>query len=344
MGGISDVLFTLRNLSRADVAAVNRRLFEDIRSSDKHFKMSQPTIDGDSNNVCHVVARKSDTKSLAVGEFYNNWAYCGIRVVPVVDGDVRPTAKQATNERRANREMKRIAGHILVKESNKLRRDLAQGLVPSDKVAETIKELSAKEKDSRSKLAQSEDLMPADLAEALEDVLVNDIGARIPNETGGYVAPVLKAKFQADAVIVGRYLNKETLMALTNDVDIPIQAGDDFMSVKEYTKDGKMTLGSTCKATLERAMECLPDESKKQVKLFEAKCPIFQGVKSRKLRALMMVALGCDVYKQGIKGVGATTLKRAMDKLKDGIDENTRENEDALEICCRKDLPGQERS
>lgn len=76
-----------------------------------------------------------------------------------------------------------------------------------------------------------------------------------------------------------------------------------------------MTLGSTCKATLERAMECLPDESKKQVKLFEAKCPIFQGVKSRKLRALMMVALGCDVYKQGIKGVGATTLKRAMDKL-----------------------------
>ena len=161
-------------------------------------------------------------------------------------------------------------------------------------------------------------------------MIVNDVCARIPNETGGFVAPVLKAKFQADAVIVDRFLKKETLMAGTNDIDIYIQSGNAFIGLKEYTKDGKMTLGSICKTTLEKAVSYLPEESKKVVELVEAKCPVFDSVESRNLRALMMVALGCDVYKPGIVRVGAKNLKKEIDKLKEELEECDRENEDMI--------------
>jgi hypothetical protein len=64
-------------------------------------------------------------------------------------------------------------------------------------------------------------------------------GARYVNSSGGYVGPVLKAKFQADAAIVGRFQKKKNIMAMTKDSDIPIVAGDDFIAIKYYTKDGQ---------------------------------------------------------------------------------------------------------
>jgi hypothetical protein len=97
------------------VAAICRGLYEDRRVTDG-FNMSQPTIDGDSNNICCVIARKSENKSVLVGAYYRDWALCGLNVTPVVDGDVRPTCKQATNERIALNEKTRIRGHILLKE------------------------------------------------------------------------------------------------------------------------------------------------------------------------------------------------------------------------------------
>jgi hypothetical protein len=32
--------------------------------------MEMPTVDNDSNNICHVIACKSEIKSVAVAEFY----------------------------------------------------------------------------------------------------------------------------------------------------------------------------------------------------------------------------------------------------------------------------------
>ena len=89
-----------------------------------------------------------------------------------------------------------------------------------------------------------------------------------------------------------------------------------------------MTIVCTCKATLERAMKYLPEESKDKVQFVDANCPIFEGVKSRQLRALMMVAMGCEVYKPGIVGVGPATLKKQMDKVKKGMSVNDRQDED----------------
>lgn len=84
-------------LAMADVATIVRGIYQHQESVDDGLIMSMP-IAGDSNNICHRVGVKSDTKSFPVGQFYNNWAHYGIEVVPLVGGDVRPICNQATNE------------------------------------------------------------------------------------------------------------------------------------------------------------------------------------------------------------------------------------------------------
>ena len=133
-------------------------------------------------------------------------------------------------------------------------------------------------------------------------------------------------------------------MAVTNDSDVPILGGDNSTVLKEYVKVDKMTLVSTCKNTLENAMKYLPAVSKNAAKIVDAECPIFENVKSMKLRALMMVALGCEVYKPGIVGVGPKTLKKKNDNLKDEIREEHEQARhggsdvsSAIEACSKED-------
>jgi hypothetical protein len=115
---------------------------------------------------------------------------------------------------------------------------------------EAKKQILTKEKSGRKLLNQSECKIPIDFAPALEDLIVNDLCIRSPNNSGGFVGPVMKAKFQADAAIIGRFLNGETLMAITSDSDMPILAGDEFISLKAFVKDGNMSMVSTSKSTL----------------------------------------------------------------------------------------------
>lgn len=157
---------------------------------------------------------------------------------------------------------------------------------------------------------------------------MNDICVRSPNNTGGFVSAVLKAKFQADAAIVGRFINGQTLMAITNDSDMPILAGGEFIALKDYTTDGKMTMVSTTKSTLIKAMEYLSDESKKSVQLTDAKYPIFEGVESRKIRALMMVMLGCDVYGPGMKSIGPPKLAKELKVVKERLSKHNQQISD----------------
>lgn len=327
----SETLFHATWLTRADLGNIIRGLWDEReQSNEQGFLMDKPTIDGDSNDICHVVARKSEIKSAAVAEFYKQWSTCGIKVVLIVDGDVRPTCKQASSECIAERDKNRIHAFLLMKEVNKLKSDIAQGLVGSDELPNLHDKITKLEKESRSKLTQSEDLMPADFVEALEEALVNDVEGKV-NNLGGFVASVLKAKFQVDAAIIGRFLNKETLMALTNDSDMPIVAGDDFIAIKEYAKEGKITIVSTSKATLTKALQFVGNESLGRVELKDPACPIFENVKSRKLRALIMVALGCDVYKMGIIGAGPKPLRKLLDKLEETMtNSDEADTEDSL--------------
>ena len=77
----ADTLYHLKDLTRADIAAIIRGLYGEMKEL-PGCNMSMPTIDGDSNNICLTIARKSGTKSASVASFFNDWAHCGIKVVP----------------------------------------------------------------------------------------------------------------------------------------------------------------------------------------------------------------------------------------------------------------------
>jgi hypothetical protein len=53
-------------------------------------------------------------------------------------------------------------------------------------------------------IAKSATVMSPDFTEALEEEIVNGVCARDRNGSGGFVGIVLRAKFQADAVMVDR--------------------------------------------------------------------------------------------------------------------------------------------
>ena len=47
---------------------------------------------------------------------------------------------------------------------------------------------------------------------------------------------------------------------------------------------------------------------------FSFRYPIFDGVSDQKLRALMALLLGCDVYCKGMKGIGAERLSHLINE------------------------------
>jgi len=112
------------------------------------------------------------------------------------DGDICSTCKQSSNIRNANKEKD-------VKDR--------YGSSSADGLVEQGKKITKIEKNSRNQLSRSEDIMPVDFYEALEDELVNDMDTCNTNESDSYVGRVLNVKFQADAVIIDHVQKKKIL-------------------------------------------------------------------------------------------------------------------------------------
>ena len=57
----SDALYHATGLTHVDLGKIIRGQWDERRGSKElGFDMSIPTIDGNRNNICHVVARKSE--------------------------------------------------------------------------------------------------------------------------------------------------------------------------------------------------------------------------------------------------------------------------------------------
>eukprot|EP00956_Cyclotella_meneghiniana_P003620 scaffold4429_cov81-Cyclotella_meneghiniana.AAC.4 len=55
-------------------------------------------------------------------------------------------------------------------------------------------------------------------------------------------------------------------------------------------------------------MTYLSPDAEQRIQFLPAKHPVFEGINDRKLRSLMCLFLGCDVY-GGMKGVGLKSLE-----------------------------------
>ena len=144
------------------------------------------------------------------------YAQTGVCVLPVCDGDVRPISKQATNKRKASREKSRIKAVIARSELRVLRSRLYSD--PSSR-QQTINQIRNLEQVCKSAEKASDHTIQIDLQQQLVDELERS-SAHAKNNARGYVEHVVTAEFQADALMVGRAVNKESVMMVTSDSDI----------------------------------------------------------------------------------------------------------------------------
>mmetsp|Transcript_2837 Transcript_2837/g.5150 ORF Transcript_2837/g.5150 Transcript_2837/m.5150 type:complete len:472 (-) Transcript_2837:1596-3011(-) len=287
------VLYSARGLYIQDAATI-------LRGLARERGMKIPMIDVDCSNVCFKVGK--NVQSLA--SFLMRWATPGLRVIPSCDAKVRPISKQATNQRKANRDKNRIKSSVLRKDIRELRRRCYCDVNSRDEI---LTDINVKERACKTAETASNNVIQTDLAEKLEKELEQSV-AHSSNIAGGFVDRVMTAEFQADALMMGRSISGVTLMIVSSDADIPIIAGDDCIAIKEFTKDGGIEVVCTSRSTLCHALSFLSDEDRRHTTFHPAEHPIFEGVSDRKLRALMALILGCDVYPKGMSGVGAKSL------------------------------------
>ena len=92
-------LYSLKCLKRADVAKICRSLF--IAQKASSLTLAQrPTIDANCNNVRYITGRKAKSTTHATANMLSAWASCGLTVIPICDGEIRPTCKHTTNDRK----------------------------------------------------------------------------------------------------------------------------------------------------------------------------------------------------------------------------------------------------
>jgi len=251
----AQTLHHLRGLKMANVATILTAYAREAGVMDAN---PQLTIDVDCSNACFIVG-KSVT---GLASLLMKWANAGFHVVPICDGHHRPISKQATNQRKANREKKRIMSLVIRGELGELRRRLYSNENPDDNKEQIMKEIAEKEKECKSAESTAYNVIPTNLDNQLSKALeISSAHSFTPS--GGSVAKVITAEFQADAVLMQRSLDKQSFMVMSTDGDIPILVGDHCIAMKEFTKDGSITLVSTSLATLQSARSHLtsdPDE------------------------------------------------------------------------------------
>jgi hypothetical protein len=287
----AQVLYALKGLSAGDVVDICKKLAEENGTS--------PTIDVDCSNICFKVGKNISSLS----SYLMKWAETGLCVTPVCDGYIRPISKQATNERKATRDKNRIRASIA---RTKLRTLRSKLYTDAESRQQTIKEIHNLEKICKTAETASNNTLPGNMPKLLSEELDRS-SAHTKNSARGFVDYVVTAEWQADAYMIGRAVAKESVLMVTSDADMPVLGGDACLALKSFKKDGELEIVSTSKSSIERIMRYLTLESRDRITFVPAKYPLFENVPDRKLRAVMCLFLGCDVY-DGMNGVGAKTL------------------------------------
>ena len=307
VSGGGKALHKIKGVTRGELACMVRGL--------ANQQQIDPTIVVDCNIL--IFALKSDVNAIA--RYLIELSNSGVIVVPVCDNDVRPRVKQETVKRHAKRERARIEEHVLRLKIRLLKRRLDNDPLTREERLKLWAEVKQLEKQRRRKETASYRPTIANFAVELERELTST-NAHATNSAGGYVRKVVTAKFQADTYMAGQIRTKEAVMIMSTDTDIPVISGDSCIAIKGCSKT-QFHLTSTSRATLATAMGFLQPSTKASVEV--AEFPILDGVTNVRLRALMMLLLGCDVYPSGCKGIGLAQLSKK-------IEESQATNENAL--------------
>ena len=298
----SKALHRIKDLSRAEFTSIARGLSIDMKT--------RPIILVDVSNLLYGVHSK--VKSAA--EYLFELASTGLTISPVCDNNIRPSVKQATIKRRSNREKARGEEILLRQEIRGLRQRLDKESLTNQQRSEVFTEIRKKELRRKRKETASYSPLHPNFSKELETELIL-LGAHSINEAGGSALKVITAEYQADLYMAGQLLAKKAIMVLSTDTDIPLLTGDSCISINGFSSK-KIELMSTSKATLEKAMAHAVENAGSNATLVPADLPIFDNVKNHRLRAVMILICGCDVYTSGLKGTSITSLSKHISLFK----------------------------
>ena len=172
----SATLHSITDLTLAEVALLCRRVADN--------KGILPRVVADCSNLIYIFKGSYTPVEKSLANFFNKFTTAGIIVVPVCDGHVRPTAKQATNIRIASHKKTRITALQLRSQIQEIKDKLS-----TDDGTETValhleleKELRSAEKRVKQNETKSKDIIPPNFDVALADELCSHNAHNINGE------------------------------------------------------------------------------------------------------------------------------------------------------------------
>ena len=333
------VFYTVSDLTRKDIADIGLKMLQ-LMPSD-NARSNRPTIDMDMNNIYYLRGRNKVNPMESVAKFAMEWAQHGIIMTPVCDGDTRPTSKQQSNANRATREKSRNKAITQRLDLRQINQELKQTEITQETRDKLVKTRATLEKSIKTAETQSSFAVPANFPRAIEDA-ITAMKLHEQNVAGGKVDKVLTAEFQADSLLVGRYLRGKCQMIMSTDGDYPIFCGDDCILINEFT-GGKAKICSTSRKTIEKALSYLDAKSKDKAKIVVPQYPIFEGVEDAKLRILMAVLIGCDVSPGGVHGAGPAWVNHILKEIMDN-ESNKSVYDQMIDHAVEKSKPKQKKT
>jgi hypothetical protein len=227
----------------------------------------------------------------------------GFRVVIVCDGPTRHHSKRSTLKRIAETYKSRICLH----RNNSFLMSLLASKNSSDSVAErsqldaAIKVVGQKITTLQNKVRRSEIEVGTNVFTSIQDEL------SLLNYDNNLLS-VVQADFQADSTMAGSLVCNDAEMVLTADSDLAALLGDKCVGVKKFIyvdrAKNKQVKGLEVFSADLKTIQVLCDRFNVPITdLVLAKRPVFEGIGEMRVRCLIAVAIGCDVYLSGVPGI-----------------------------------------
>ena len=318
-------------------------------------------IDVDGNALAWKLGAGKHISEVAqiMASFLKNLAHSGgFEVTVIVDGE-RPDCKRDTWFRRKERELDEINRlycrfKALELGSNNMNKR-SSNINEEDATFDTMKrdfDLFSSESKSLENKCKRTLSIPKDFGTQISERLMM-INACNTNENGGVVKEkVLVAGFQADSLIARRAMQNDNDFILAEDSDFAALLGEKCILIKNVkekpgrTKRGRkkkrdnaemllqdstffnVDLVGACNNKMKELKNILEnndrDGGRGKIKWEEASYPLFHYT-SHRLRAMIALAMGCDVFKEGLKSFGPAKIFKTIQKLDEDHGEESRE-------------------
>lgn len=248
----------------------------------------------------------------------------GFHVTGILDGDYRPDCKRSSWYRLMETEFAILNAAFSRNKALSLAARLSEEDVTPEE-HQLVKEALGKVRKEISINANKSGRkrVPPSFKEDLEEMIFNVLQNTTDPVAGQLNEKVLKAKFQADSLMAYRVHSGESNGVVTMDTDAAVLLGPDHFYIRSIDLHGagkKKRKKGVALVTCEIAGGSVAkfDELKKSltrpgIKWEQVKYPVFDH-NDVVLRALVSIALGCDVWK-GVKNLGPKKINDFLNKL-----------------------------